>query len=319
MYYKPCKESNKVNLCWVFSDGQKGHEIQSTTLAHSMTKQVNIFQFNLRQPWLSLAPRLLPKFDLAVKWMTKNPDTTKPPELIITTGRKAAAVGKHYRLVLNSLNHSTQHIQILNPKDNLANYDVVLIPDHDLVQGENVINFLGSIHPYSEDWFKHKHIEYSQYMAIVLGNPKLKYFKFHFAKEIAKIRKHFPQTPLFFCGSPRLTKESKSTITSVATPQDKVWLNEQDGTNPYQSLLSGAKKIFVTSDSINMINEACQSPAPVSILAMNCIPTPKHQRFINSINHRVCSLETASHGIPIEYPVNKIVKECLMHLINKGL
>ena len=311
MYYKPCKESNKVNLCWVFSDGQKGHEIQSNTLAHSIAKHVNLYQFNIRQPWLSFAPRLLPKFDLAINWITHKPDTIKPPDIIITTGRKAAAVGKHYRLMFKKLNHSIKHVQILNPKDNLENYDVVLIPEHDLVQGDNVINFVGSIHPYNDDWFTHTYAEYSKYIAIILGNPKLTYFKSDFADELAKIRSSFAETPLFFCGSPRLIKQNKSAISSVVREHDKVWFNEQDGVNPYQPLLRSAKKICVSSDSINMINEACQSPTPVSILAINYTPTPKHQRFINSIIHRICSLESASHGIPIEYPVNKVARACL--------
>jgi mitochondrial fission protein ELM1 len=83
----------------------------------------------------------------------------------------------------------------------------------------------------------------------------------------------------------------------VSKPKDKIWLTAADGNNPYQALLKNAKKIFVTSDSINMINEACQSQAPISILANDFIPTPKHLRFIESINNRVTELD--SHEKPI--------------------
>lgn len=283
---------NKVNLCWVFSDGRKGHEIQSMTLAKALAEQVELFPFTLKQPWLTFAPRRLPRFDLAINGSIE-PQITTPPDLIITTGRKAAAVGKHYKSTLSAQSISCKHIQILNPKDNFNKYDWVLIPDHDGVKGENVVNFVGSIHPYNQQWFEQdKDESYSQYLAIFIGNPKKEYFNKAFAAEIATIQKHFKDSPLYYCGSPRLSPNSKEIIKNLVRAQDKIWLDELDGPNPYESLLKNAKKIFVTSDSINMVNEACASSVPVSILADKYLSSPKHHRFLNSLIKRTCPISS---------------------------
>ena len=262
------------------------------TLAHALAQQVQLYPFTLKQPWLTFAPRRLPKFNLAVTWK-EVPELSSSPDLIITTGRIAAAVGKHLKEILNKQNSLCKHVQILNPKDKLSKYDWVLIPEHDQITGDNVINFIGSIHPYDSQWFaQDKDSDFSQYLAIFVGNPKAHYFESKFAEEINTIHKHFSDRPLFFCGSPRLKPENRKIITSLVRTQDKVWLNKTDGSNPYQSLLKNAKKIFVTSDSINMINEACASYAPVSILAKDFIPSPKHARFLDSIVSRCCDFKT---------------------------
>jgi mitochondrial fission protein ELM1 len=291
-----------VNLCWVFSDGRKGHEIQSMTVANALTTDVELYTFTLRQPWLTFAPRRLPQFDKAIKW-SSTPPIEQPPELIITTGRKAAAVGKHYKSFFRSKGLDCKHIQILNPKDNLKKYDWVLIPEHDNVKGANVINFQGSIHPYDEQWFtQNKDSSYSHYLAVFLGNPPKKYFNKQFKEEILTIRSCFKNSPLYFCGSPRLDKNIRTKIRQTAIPSDKVWLSYDDGANPYQTLLKNAKKIFVTSDSINMINEACASHVSVSILANNLLPSPKHQRFINTMSDRICDLsDNRTHSLKKPY------------------
>ena len=150
---------------------------------------------------------------------------------------------------------------------------MVLIPNHDEVSAANVVNYHGSINAYSEEWFNQdKDPSMSEYLAIFLGNPDKKYFMTRFSDEINFIRNHSHGAPLYLCGSPRLNLQTKKIIHAVSKPKDKIWLTAADGNNPYQALLKNAKKIFVTSDSINMINEACQSQAPISILANDFIP-----------------------------------------------
>ncbi len=283
------------------------------TIANALAEQVELFPFTLRQPWLTFAPRRLPRFNLAINWST-TPHLKTPPDLIITTGRKAAAVGKHFKHLLTRQNHPCKHIQILNPKDNLDKYDWVLIPEHDNIKGTNVINFVGSIHPYDQQWFKQdKDDTFSQYLAIFIGNPQKKYFESKFAEEIRIIHKHFKETPLYFCGSPRLDMENKEIISSLARSQDKVWLNKTDGPNPYESLLKNAKKIFVTSDSINMINEPCASSVPVSILAKDYPPSPKHRRFFDSIKFQPFEGLAINSSISIQQDINTIREHILKY------
>ncbi|TDR19595.1 mitochondrial fission protein ELM1 [Marinicella litoralis] len=282
------------------------------TLAHALSSNLQKFQFSLKQPWVTFAPRRMPQFKLALNWHGTQPSLPDKPKLLITTGRKAAAVGKHILDQLKQHNHNCLHLQILNPKDNFKKYDLLLAPQHDNIKGPNVITFHGSIHPYNHQWFQADCPELGSYMAIIIGNPKPAYFASQFFEEISLIRSKFPNNPLYFCGSPRLDERSKTLIFSAAKTTDRLWLDPAHGNNPYQSLLKNAKKLFITADSINMINESCQSAAPVSILANQFTASPKHQRFIQSIQTRLCALDSLDTGKPSAYALDQITVHPLL-------
>ncbi len=248
----------------------------------------------------------MPKFGLALSWIGNRPELENPPELIITAGRKAAAVGKQIKTQLLQAKVNCKHIQILNPKDNSQKYDLLLVPEHDQLTGPNIINFTGSIHPYDNCWFKQNSPDSRCYMAILIGSPNAHYMSEQFSNDIKHIRNSFPNTPLYFCGSPRLLKTAKDQIRILATGNDRIWLDQSDGINPYEKLLSDAKKFFITSDSINMINECCQSQMPVSILADSFPPSPKHRRFIESIQDRINPFDSMTSGVNPGFALNQI-------------
>lgn len=258
---------------------------------------------------------MIPQFQSSLTWAGSAPKINQSPDVIIATGRKAAAVGKFYRDQIQKQNQNCQLIQILNPKDKLSKYDLVLIPEHDAIKGPNVINFLGSIHPYGDQWYSHQNTEFSSYIAVILGNPDNSYFESEFIQEMAHIRSHFPNNPLFFCGSPRMHQLTKEKVLAEMQNQDKIWLDESDGSNPYLALLRSAFKLCVSADSINMISESCQSQAPVSILAKSMTPSAKHQKFIQSIEARLCALDSVTVGKPVDYALDQIMQHRLIHSI----
>ncbi len=285
-YYKLCKALNKVNLCWVLSEGRKGHEIQSMTVAEQLSHNITIQHFKIRQPWLSFTPRITPGFIHGIQWK-QSIDLTAAPRLIITTGRKAAAAGKHIKQLLRASATPVHHIQILNPKDSLSRYDLVLIPDHDQIKRPNVINFSGSLHPYSKQWFQttsqHKK---NKFIALIIGNPVKDYFNQKFSEELAQIHSLYPDVHIMVCGSPRLHPGLIHEVKELCGKHVQFWFTPNDGDNPYQAILQQAQHIFVTTDSINMMNECAASSALVSLLAQAYTPSPKHHRFMRSLNHR---------------------------------
>ncbi|MCF6299753.1 MAG: mitochondrial fission ELM1 family protein [Proteobacteria bacterium] len=287
---------NKVNLCWVFGDGRKGHEIQSLTLASHIAEHVELFRFSIRQPWLSLTPRLLPYFGRNILWKNTTPCIDNAPKVIITCGKRAAAVGKYYKIKLAEHNKDSQHFQILNPNDKPENYDLLITPAHDKVFAENVIETTGSIHPVNQSWLephktqwneKFKHIT-QPILAIMLGNPGEKYFK-SFAKELNNIRVLYNSHHIFVCGSRRISTNTANMIRKLIHTNESVWLNNDDGINPYTGLLAHANHFLVTTDSINMISECIATQRPVSLLAVS-YASKKHHRFIDSIADRLCQL-----------------------------
>ncbi len=305
----------------MISDGRKGHEIQSQALAERISHQSQIHQFRLKQPWETFTPRIIPGLESGIIWSERcQPSTKDNPNLIITTGRKAAAVGK---LMIQKMRHhhiQTKHIQILNPKDSFKNYDLLLIPAHDQITGENVISFAGSIHPFDRHWYsqcnKPNSIIYD--IVLVIGNPTASYFKQQFAKELQKIKASYPDHSLLVCGSPRLNIKHTNRIKKLLSEHDGYWFNEADGKNPYPSILKTSKHLFVTADSINMINECASSQAALTLLAQNQVSL-KHQRFITSITERCSEFGQAGlkKQVPLPHPIDEIVENTkLQKLLN---
>ncbi len=288
-YYKPCMRLNKVNLCWVLSEGRKGHEVQSLTLAQGLANHSHVHQFILQQPWETFTPRIIPGFQYGLKWPDHEPDFDHPPDIIITAGKKAAAVGKFISQKFKKETIELKHIQILDPKDNHTNYDLLLIPSHDQKSGLNIINFTGSLHPFSTQWFEHTKpdtLQASDSLAVILGNPPAQYYKSGFKIELQKIRTTYPNQALYLCGSPRLSKFAINKIKTALKTNDIFWHNANNGPNPYQALLQHAKHLFVTADSINMMNECASTDIPVTLLAKQYIKSKKHHRFIQSLTQR---------------------------------
>lgn len=276
----------KFNTIWVFSDSIRGHEIQSLALAQALSKRVKLYNCTIRQPWLSFAPRILPRFGQNILWKDKKPNTQIPPDLIISCGRRMAAIGKYYKRLLHC-----KHFQILNPGDNPKKYDLLVCPEHDKLSGKNIITTQGSLHGITlEKLKKQQHNKaYLNSVVLLLGNPQKNFFLQLENLKIC-IDKSFPKHKLIVCGSRRTPKKYFDLIRKTFNKAQKIWLSNKDGENPYMPLLAQGNVFVVTADSINMVSEACATDKAVIAIAQNAI-SPKHKRFIQSINQRLSQFE----------------------------
>ncbi len=299
----------KLKYIWVFSDSIKGHEIQSLALAESLSSEVVCFQCTLRQPWLSFAPRVLPRFGRNIVWKNKKPDIQTPPDLIITCGRRMAAIGKFYKRKTDS-----QHLQILNPGDNKDKYDILVCPEHDNVRGDNVVTTQGSLHGITaEKLAEHQNnFEYANSVVLLLGNPEKKFFK-QLDRLKKQIEKNCCINKLVVCGSRRTPKKYFEAIRQTFVGAKKIWLSKADGENPYLSLLAQGDVFVVTADSINMVSEVCATDKPVIAVAQNAI-SPKHKRFLQSITERLSQFgDLKEKNIPLN-ELNRLYEEVVKRL-----
>ncbi|WP_395374578.1 mitochondrial fission ELM1 family protein [Marinicella sp. W31] len=309
---------NKVNLCWVLSDGLSGHEIQSLSIAHEISHTIKLHAFTLKPLWKSMTPRRLPFFNQAIQWQTPQPDFESRPNIIVTCGKTAAAVGKHCAEKI-----AAQHIQILNPKDNLKNYDLLLIPEHDQRNGSNVITTQGSLHNFnSHSLQRHQRQSHDMIdtlsrplLAVFLGNPGKAFFT-DFESHCQQLVTTFPKHSIFVCGSRRIPTESQHQIRILAqTHGFTFWLDQQDGDNPYQKLLATADYFVISGDSINMVSEACATDKPVSVIACDYV-SEKHRRFVQSLKERVV---TFGHAADEKYQPLQTMQNTLQHPLMRAL
>ncbi len=294
----------KLKHIWVFSDSIKGHEVQSLALAHALSSHVTCYYCTIRQPWLSFAPRILPRFGKNIVWKDKMPNTQNPPDLIITCGRRMAAVGKFYKRKTES-----QHLQILNPGDSISKYDLLVCPEHDNITGDNVITTRGSLHGITDEKltkYKDNH-DYVNSVVLLLGNPEKKFFS-QLDNLKNQIQKNFSKHNVVVCGSRRTPKKYFKVIRQTFSDAKTVWLSKEDGENPYLSLLAQGNVFVVTADSINMVSEVCATDKPVIAIAQNAI-SPKHKRFIQSILQRLSQLDRIKeNNQPLDTLFKTVVK-----------
>ncbi len=269
-YYKRCQPLNKVNLSWVISEGRKGHEIQSMTLAQAISKEVLCHRFQSTAIQNLLAPKPWGHQLQKTQWLTTPPNTLNKPDLIISCGRKAAALAIHMKKQCGS-----PLIQILNPKGDLSPYDLLLLPKHDDTQPSNSCLFTGSIHG-----VRKRTTPDVKMLAIIIGNPHPSYWKNQWPIDYAGWKEK--KAKMFVCGSPRLSPDAQRLIRSQVDSQN-LWLDESDGTNPYPALVNEASEFAVTSDSINMINECMATGHPVQIIGQHDHLSTRHQRFLKSV------------------------------------
>jgi mitochondrial fission protein ELM1 len=276
----------KFKHIWIFSDSILGHEIQSQALASKLSMHVDIYHCTLRQPWLSFAPRILPRFGRNIIWENKSPNPTHAPDAIITCGRRMAAIGKYFKQQFNCT-----HIQILNPGDNPKHYDVLICPEHDEISGHNIITSQGSIHNISKKSLSHIKCEIKpeKTVSVLLGNPAKGFFK-NLNELAIQINQFLPNHDLMICASRRTAKKHHHIIREVFSHAHSLWIEPKDGENPYRNLLACSDVLIVTADSINMVSEACASNKCVIAIAQNNI-SPKHKRFIESINNRLSTID----------------------------
>jgi len=95
-------------------------------------------KIELNSPWNLFPPSLTPK----KKFIFKN-QINKEFDVIISCGRKS--VIPSIVLKKNS-NKKVINIHVQNPKVSLQNFDYVVVPDHDSINGSNVLVSKGAIH-----------------------------------------------------------------------------------------------------------------------------------------------------------------------------
>ena len=282
----------KLNQAWVFSDSIIGHELQSLALANEICDSVVMFNCGLRQPWLSFAPRVLPGFGRNIIWKNNQvPDFECLSDVIVTTGRRMAAIGKYF-----NRKYKLKHIQILNPKDNPKNYDILVCPEHDSLSATNLIQIKGSLHQFSkerlnqlkESWQSRLCINDKFILSLFIGNPGKLFFK-ELENLKVEINTQYSSYSLYISASRRTPKKIKQYILDNFSFAKLIWLSEEDGDNPYLGLLSCSDAFMVTADSINMISETVATDKPVVILDYDSV-SPKHKNYIKSLGSRVNKL-----------------------------
>ncbi|KZD12027.1 mitochondrial fission ELM1 family protein [Oceanibaculum pacificum] len=261
--------------CWVVTDGKVGMEIQCIGLAEALGLSPVVKRIAPAAPW-----RWLPPSPLWATLAAAGPggDRLEPPfpDLLIASGRQSAGPAIAMRKASAG---KTFTVQIQDPKTAPSNFDLMIVPEHDTVRGDNVFRTFGSLNRVTRARLDAEAARFAPALAhlprplvtISIGGSNDRYTLDRAAidalcdKLLALTQSH--GVGLAVTPSRRTGAQNEQRLRErLAGAPAVVW--DGSGDNPYFGYLGLADHIVVTCDSVNMVSEACATGKPVHVVML---------------------------------------------------
>ena len=263
----------------LLTQGMHGMISQVEGLAKALDIDFTHHKVELNHFWKLIPPNLSPISQSVFKKI--NHDDF---DVIISCGRKSVIPSIHLK---NTANKKVFNIHIQDPKVNLNHFDFIVAPEHDAIEGKNVISTKGAIHYLTENEISENKDYLNSFIkkderkiwALIMGGPT-KYYDYS-----TKNMKHI------FTALYKLLKKHDFqlvVIPSMRTPINTIhYAKEFFGENhtiimdvdkkAYLSALAISENIVVTCDSSSMISEAALTGKPIYIASI--LPKKNDKRF----------------------------------------
>jgi uncharacterized protein len=223
-----------------------------------------------------------PKFTPVKNFVFKNQINHKF-NIVISCGRKSVLPSIYLK---NKFKNKIMNIHIQDPKVSLDNFDYIIAPEHDGLQGKNVLTSKGAIHyltnselDENENYLKARVDSQKRILAFIIGGPT-KYYNYEekvIDEIFLKIKKNFLNNNYQVIIIPSM-RTPKSIIKKAKDyfVQNQVVIEDVDK-KAYLSALKLADHILVTCDSTSMISEAAITGKPIYVAQMPTIK--RNKRF----------------------------------------
>lgn len=231
-------------------------------------KDFKLINASLKAPWKLLSPNFIPD----CKMMTNGDIPSTPyPNLIIAAGRKAIPIARY----IKSENPSSFVCFLQNPKAFHTNFDLIAAPDHDQMNGHNIIKTTGASNSITDKKLNKEKDKIKdnisnmpkEKIAFIIGgnsntHKMTKEITSKLCDEIVRLSNKYG---IMITASRRTGEENLKILKEKTTNINNCYLWDGNGYNPYISFLANADHIVVTNDSVSMISEACSTGKPVHI------------------------------------------------------
>lgn len=268
-------------LIQVVSDGRIGMENQALGLAEAVARLVPARIDVRRVRWRPLFDRLPSALKIPAM-LDPAGDTPFPgpgqpwPDLWIGTGRATLPLGLWAKVRSGG---RTRVIQTQDPRWRTADFDMVVAPRHDGVQGPNILSITGSPHRITPERLAEAATAFAETID-ALPRPRVAVLIGGRSRAFDLTRSHAVDLAwrvgdavdavkgsMMVTFSRRTPEEAKADFSIESTDIPRlIW--DGIGPNPYFAFLAAADHILVTEDSANMAAEAASTGKPVHILPM---------------------------------------------------
>tara|TARA_B100002019_G_C21185743_1_gene556103 strand:- start:214 stop:1158 length:945 start_codon:yes stop_codon:yes gene_type:complete len=263
----------------LLTEGMHGMISQVEGLAKALDLDFTHQQVELNSFWKFIPPKLTPISQKVYKKINQDDF-----DFIISCGRKSVIPSIHLK---NIANKKVFNIHIQDPKVDLNHFNFIVAPEHDSLQGQNVINTKGAIHYLTENEIS----ENKDYLNSLIKNDERKIWTLIMGGPTKYYDYSTKNIKHIFTSLYKLLKKHDFqlvVIPSMRTPINTIhYAKEFFGDNhtiimdvdkkAYLSALAIAENIIITCDSSSMISEAALTGKPIYIA--NILPRKKDKRF----------------------------------------
>ena len=261
----------------LLTEGMHGMISQVEGLAKALDLEFIHEKIELNKFWKLIPPSLTP-----IKKFVFENNINKDFNIVISCGRKSVIPSIYLK---QKYKNKIMNIHIQDPKVSLNNFDYIVAPEHDQINGKNVLITKGAIHYLrnnelneNQSYLKPK-ITKEKVVSLIVGGPN-KYYDYN-SKELEeiflKIKENFinKDYQLIFIPSIRTPQEIIDKAKNYFDENQIIITNVDK--KAYLSSLKLADHIVVTCDSTSMISEAAMTGKPIYVAQMTSIK--KNYRF----------------------------------------
>ena len=280
---------------WVLDDPRPGTSAQALGIAERLGEPFR--RIPLVWNWKTHFAGLLPGgslLGLGRPGITAT-DLSHPPELVISAGRRSAAVA----LWMKS-HTACRIVHCMSPGVagllRRSEFDLLVLPEHDRAPpGPNVFTVLGAPHRMSptalaaarETWDERlAHLPHPRVALLVGGPPKSTDMPPVLAHQIGQRLARLVSASggsIMATTSRRTGREATEALAAGLGPCLHVLYRwGEPGENPYRGFLASADVIVITADSVSMISEACATSAAVYV-ALPELASTRQQRLAKTL------------------------------------
>ena len=266
--------SGRTPIVWAVHDGKIGMANQVLGLAEAVGYPVVEKALALRAPWRHLAPSLWLQPMAALKPEGARLDPPWP-DLLVSCGRGVIALA----LTVKRMSRGrTLWVHVQDPRFARRHVDLMVVPQHDPVRGENVLVTTGAVHRVRSASLEAARTRFAPLfgplprplVGVLIGGSNRVYrltpaVAASLGQQLAALAAQ--GSGIAITPSRRTSEAALKALTDqMRGVPHYVWHGA--GENPYLGLLAHADALVVTGDSVNMVSEAASTGKPLHVVGL---------------------------------------------------
>ena len=254
----------KTTSLWIVTEGLAGTDNQALGVAEALGLEAELKHVTLKQPWRALSPYLGLEHARIF-----TPALQAPwPDIALFGGRKSIAAARY----IKHQSPQTLCVFLQDPRIHPSEFDLVIAPAHDDVNGSNVVKTIAAPNRITPALLKQAAEGFPDLNALpapriammIGGNSKAHRFTEVRARALAEQLKVMDASLMITFS--RRTPLACEFIMRDALRDHFIW--DGSGDNPYFAMLALADTLMVTEDSASMLSEAASTGKPTYMIPL---------------------------------------------------